>query len=62
MAQAEGEILLQKEKFIDAVIGPQSYHHFNKTLLNLEKKKLRLNSTDFEVIEKFDSLNNIKNS
>ena len=62
VAQAEGEILLQKEKFIDAVIGPQSYHHFNKTLLNLEKKKLRLNSTDFEVIEKFDSLNNIKNS
>tara|TARA_B100000963_G_scaffold293791_1_gene264275 strand:- start:8258 stop:9556 length:1299 start_codon:yes stop_codon:yes gene_type:complete len=62
VAQAEGEILLQKEKFIDAVIGPQSYHHFNKTLLNLEEKKLRLNSTDFEVIEKFDSLNNIKNS
>ena len=30
VAQAEGEILLQKEKYIDAVIGPQSYHQFNK--------------------------------
>ena len=26
VAQAEGDILLKKEKYIDAVIGPQSYH------------------------------------
>ena len=25
VAQAEGEVLLEREKYIDAVIGPQSY-------------------------------------
>ena len=39
VAQAEGEILLKKEKYIDAVIGPQSYHKINDTILNLEKLK-----------------------
>ena len=29
VAQAESEILLKREKYIDAVIGPQSYHKFN---------------------------------
>ena len=64
VAQAEGEILLNKEKYIDAVIGPQSYHQLNKTILNLEKEKssVKQNFTNFEVIEKFDSLNLIKNS
>ena len=35
VAQAEGEILLQKEKYIDAVIGPQSYHEINKIILDI---------------------------
>ena len=26
VAQAEGDILLKKDKYIDAVVGPQSYH------------------------------------
>ncbi len=62
VAQAEGEILLRKEKYIDAVIGPQSYHQFNETLLKAEKGVKKINSTEFEVIEKFDQLNHIKNS
>ena len=62
VAQAEGEILLDKEKYIDAVIGPQSYHDFNKTILKLEKNSKKINSTNFDVIEKFDKLNLIKNS
>ena len=46
VAQAEGEILLKKEKYIDAVIGPQSYHEINKTILELEdRKSTRLNSS-----------------
>ena len=61
VAQAEGEILLKEENYIDAVIGPQSYHHINKIILDLEKKKKAINSTEFDVIEKFDTLNNIKN-
>ncbi len=62
VAQAEGDILLKKEKYIDAVIGPQSYHLINETILKLEKKPKPFNFTEFEVIEKFDSLNSLKNS
>tara|TARA_Y100000816_G_C26087542_1_gene574143 strand:- start:750 stop:2045 length:1296 start_codon:yes stop_codon:yes gene_type:complete len=62
VAQAEGEIILKKEKYIDAVIGPQSYHHLNETILKIEKKSERVNSTEFDVIDKFDSLNLINNS
>ena len=62
VAQAEGEILLKKEKYIDAVIGPQSYHKFNETILNIEKNLCKIDSTDFDVIEKFDYLNLFKNS
>ena len=62
VAQAEGEVLLKKEKYIDAVIGPQSYHEINKIILNLEKKPRKINSTEFDVIEKFDKLNVVGNS
>ena len=62
VAQAEGDILLQKEKYIDAVIGPQSYHQINNIIEKLEKKTNSINFTEFEVVEKFDSLNLIKNS
>ena len=59
VAQAEGDLLLKKEKYIDAVLGPQSYHQINSTILNLEKNSI--NFTEFDVIEKFDLLNSIKN-
>ena len=62
VAQAEGEILTKKENYIDAVIGPQSYHQINNIILKLEKILKPINSTDFDVIEKFDTLNNVKNS
>ena len=60
VAQAEGEVLLQRDKYIDAVIGPQSYHNINK-IINRIKNKERLEETDFKVIEKFDKLNIVKN-
>ena len=62
VAQAEGEILLKKEKYIDAVIGPQSYHQINDIIIKTEKKSKSINSTEFNVIEKFDTLNSLKNS
>ena len=62
VAQAEGEVLLKKEKYIDAVIGPQSYHKFNNTLIELEKNTEKINFTEFDVVDKFDNLNIIKNS
>ncbi|MFL2877813.1 MAG: tRNA (N6-isopentenyl adenosine(37)-C2)-methylthiotransferase MiaB [Candidatus Pelagibacter sp.] len=62
VAQAEGDIILKKEKYIDAVIGPQSYHKINNMILNLEKKSKKINFTEFDVIEKFDNLNSVNNS
>ena len=62
VAQAEGDIILKKEKYIDAVIGPQSYHKINNMILNLEKKSKKINLTEFDVIEKFDNLNSVNNS
>ena len=62
VAQAEGDIILKREKYIDGVVGPQSYHKISKILKNLERKKTRINSTNFDVIEKFDKLNLIKNT
>ena len=41
VAQAEGDVLLKKENYIDAVIGPQSYHQINELIKNLEKKKIK---------------------
>ena len=62
VAQAEGEVLLKREKYIDAVVGPQSYHDLNKILTNIESKAKIVNFTEFDVIEKFDKLNSINNS
>jgi len=62
VAQAEGELLLKKENYIDAILGPQSYHKINETISKIENKKRKIESIDFEVIEKFDSLSLIKNS
>ena len=54
--------MLKREKYIDGVIGPQSYHNISEAITGIEKKRERINATDFEVIEKFDKLNYIKNS
>ena len=61
VAQAENQEMLKREKYIDAVVGPQSYHQLPSIIKKIENNKSRINSTDFEVIEKFDSLNLIKN-
>jgi len=61
VAQAEGEILIERENYIDAVIGPQSYHQINDLILKLEKKAKKINLTHFDVVEKFDTLSSLKN-
>jgi tRNA-2-methylthio-N6-dimethylallyladenosine synthase len=62
VAQAENEEMLKREKYIDGVVGPQSYHQIPSIIKNIENNKKRINSTEFEVIEKFDSLNLVRNS
>ena len=62
VAQAENQEMLNREKYIDGVIGPQSYHQIPNIIKKIENDKSKINSTEFEVIEKFDSLNLVKNS
>jgi tRNA-2-methylthio-N6-dimethylallyladenosine synthase len=62
VAQAENQEMLNREKYIDGIIGPQSYHKIPNIIKELEKDKSKINRTDFEAIEKFDSLNLVKNS
>ncbi len=62
VAQAENNEMLKREPYIDAVVGPQSYHNVPKILAKLHDRKEKLNFTDFDVVEKFDELNKVKNS
>tara|TARA_B100001057_G_scaffold498185_1_gene604430 strand:- start:574 stop:1869 length:1296 start_codon:yes stop_codon:yes gene_type:complete len=62
VAQAEGEVLLKKEKYIDAVIGPQSYNEINNMILSLENNAKPINFTEFDVIKKFDIIKQTENS
>ena len=62
VAQAENNEMLEREPFIDLIIGPQSYHKINDTILNFVKKKNKSEETDFDAISKFDYFNKLKNS
>jgi len=61
VAQAENDEMLKREPYIDLVIGPQSYHKINDTILNLIKKKKKIEETEFDAVSKFEYLSKIKN-
>ena len=61
VAQAENKEMLNREPYIDLVIGPQSYHKINNTILNFIENKSRNEITDFDPISKFDYLSKIEN-
>ncbi len=61
VAQAEGDEMLKRESFIDGVVGPQSYHRIPSIINDIVSGKKKINSTEFDAIEKFDNLNLIKN-
>jgi len=61
VAQAENNEMLEREPYIDAVIGPQSYQNVPMILSKLNEKKNKFNFTDFDVVKKFDQLNLIRN-
>ena len=62
VAQAEGDEMLKRENYIDGIVGPQSYHEIPEIIKKIELKKQKINSTEFNVIEKFDKLNILKNN
>ena len=61
VAQAENQEMLKREPYIDAVIGPQSYHKINNILSNLQINR-KEDETEFDTIEKFDYLEKVKNT
>ena len=62
VAQAENEEMFEREPYIDAVVGPQSYQNVPGILTKLNNRKKKLNFTDFDVVKKFDKLNSLRNS
>ena len=61
VAQAENQEMLKREPYIDLVIGPQSYHKINDTILNHIKKDKNIEETEFDAVSKFQYLSKIKN-
>ena len=62
VAQAESHEMLQRENYIDMVIGPQSYHKIGDLILKHQRKKEKINETKYDVIKKFDELQKISNT
>ena len=54
VAQAEGKAMISRQPIIDAVIGPQMYHKFNKVIEEVKNKKVL--ELDFDSQDKFKSL------
>ena len=61
VAQAENEEMLRREPYIDLVIGPQSYHKINESILSYINYDNKIEETEFDVVSKFEYLSNIKN-
>ena len=61
VAQAESDEMIKREPYIDMVIGPQSYHKIRDLILVYERKKEKVNETEFDVIRKFGELQKIPN-
>ena len=62
VAQAESNEMIKREPYIDMVIGPQSYHKIGDLILDYERRKKKINETEFDVVGKFDLLEKIPNS
>ena len=61
VAQAENAEMLKREPYIDFIIGPQSYHKINDTILNYIEDKKRIEETEFDAVSKFEYFKKIKN-
>jgi len=61
VAQAENQVMLEREPYIDIVIGPQSYHKINNMIENHSLKKQN-EETEFDTISKFNYFDKIENN
>jgi tRNA-2-methylthio-N6-dimethylallyladenosine synthase len=56
MAQAEGEEIIARQRAVDIVIGPQSYHKLPEIVGRIGRNGGHAVETEFPVEDKFDSL------
>ena len=56
VAQAENEEMLRREPYIDFVIGPQSYHKINNSILNYIEKQKKILNAMYEVLITFSGM------
>ena len=61
VAQAENNEMLKREPYIDIIIGPQSYHKLNESILKFQENKSKYEITDFDTIKKFNYLSKVQN-
>ena len=61
VAQAENNEMLKREPYIDAVVGPQSYHKINDLLEKFVPKNKK-EETEFDTVSKFEYFDAIENS
>ena len=54
--------MLNREPYIDLVIGPQAYHKINDAILNHLKKRKKEEETDFDTLLKFNYFDKIRNN
>ena len=60
VAQAENQEMINREPYIDIIVGPQSYHKINDLLKNFIKDN-KIEETEFDTVSKFNYFDNIKN-
>lgn len=57
VAQAEGDVIIDRAPYVDLVFGPQTYHNLAEMVADLTGlKKKRIINTDFPTVSKFDLL------
>ncbi|MGD9510934.1 MAG: tRNA (N6-isopentenyl adenosine(37)-C2)-methylthiotransferase MiaB [Geminicoccaceae bacterium] len=56
VAQAEGELLVERAPFVDLVVGPQAYHRLPELLARRARAEGAVVDTEFPVESKFDLL------
>ena len=61
LRRQKNQEMLNREPYIDVVIGPQSYHKINHILNNFQINK-KEDETEFDTISKFDFLEKQKTS
>ena len=61
VAQAEHQEMLNREPYIDLLLGPQAYHKINQAIIDYQNQNKKVEETEFDAIAKFEYLSKIKN-